>query len=541
MTVLFVAMDEHLSAEILCWLFNENLLFPYYTWIQVGDTLEDLLHVNADCNITKAKRGHIHMKIQSGPSNISNILVSGKNFSGFLQDYREDLREVENIYNLSLAVDQLYSSLMHDQVWAIALAINNSFPELETRNLSIDNYTFGQVDITNVIEEQMSRVNFEGASGDIMFNDQHGVIPTVQIYLISNESKEQLVGLYEHVNDSYNLTLSITSEDVPDDSAPIEYERIDLLTAIVLYLAACLTVLFTTIVLGLLIYFREWPEVKATSLHLSIIIIIGCYLLCIASLFRTTYASFESVIKSNRIHTILVTVDIVCITCGLSVVIIAMFFKLLRVFHIFFNMTMKARILWKTSTLFILIIVLSSWNTLLVLFTFVLSPPQLDFVEQYVLDPSRNLIVKKLGPYSIFKTVNLVSLIITAIYLLMFLMLIVYLAIRMRKIKRNDFKDTKKINLFVAILTITIVMTALTIVPLTLSNNHYIANIVMAVALLIIPNTVSVILFLPKIVPAMRKPRPKRRKLKRGSTFTTSYSWITSTTLLHNNARRQTL
>ena len=541
-TVLFVAIDEQLSAELLCWLYEEDLLYPYYTWIQVGKTLDEILLENTTCStetLRRAKRGHIQMKIQIGPSNISNILVSGKNYSDYLQDYKKDLKQVENIYNLSLAVDKLYSSIMHDQVWAIALAINNSFQELERRNLSIDSYTFGELEITNVIEEQLSRVNFAGASGEIIFNDQHGVIPTVQVFMISNESKELLVGLYQHgkgsENNTYNLTLTIDSNDVPDDAAPIMYIHIHKVTAVFLYITACLTILFSTIVLALLIYFREWSEVKATSPHLSVIIIMGCYLLCIAAIFRTTYAWNQQVIQSNRIHTILVTVDFVCITSGLSVVIITMFFKLLRVFHIFFNMTMKARILWRTSTLFLLILVLSSWNTLLVLFALVFSPPRLGFVNRHKLDPSRNLIVKEMEPYSIFSTVNLAALITTAIYLLMFLMLIVYLAIRMRKIKRNDFKDTKKINLFVAILTVTIVMTALIIVPLTLSNNHYIANIVMVVALLIIPNIVSVILFLPKIIPAMLKPRPKRRTLRRATTYTSSHSQLTSTILLHNN------
>ena len=228
-------------------------------------------------------------------------------------------------------------------------------------------------------------------------------------------------------------------------------------------------------------------------------------------------------IQSNSIYINLVTADIICLSSGLTVVIVATFFKLLRVFHIFFNMKMKLRILWKTFTLAVLILLLSSFNTILVLVTFLFCPPELDFITQHRLNDDRNLTITSKEPYTSFKLTNIIALIIVTVFLLAFLLFIVYLAIRMRKIKRNDFKDTKKVNLFVAVLTITIMLCGSIIVSLTLSHNHYIANIVMAVGLLIIPNSVFIILFLPKLIPAMTKPRPRRR-LTRRQTLSTIYS-----------------
>ena len=530
-TVLIVALSDKLAVELLCRLEQEHLSFPYYTWVHIGKTLSDILLENDTCDmktILRAKRRHIHLKIQSAPSNNSNILVSDNDYSDYLQQYNEDLKRVQNAYNLTLTFDSLYSSLLHDQVWALALALNKSLPELNNRNLSIEDYTIGQQSITNVIEKHLSNLNFAGASGKITFNNKHGVIPTVQVFMITNESVELLVGTYQPIensdsNDTYNLTLLIDQENVTRDAPPIKYVQIHIIAAVILYTAAGLTVLFTTVVLALLLYFREWPQVKATSPYLSVTIIFGCYLLCFAAILRTTYAWNDQVIQSNSTYINLVTADIICLSSGLTVVIVATFFKLLRVFHIFFNMKMKLRILWKTLTLAVLILLLSSFNTILVLVTFLLCPPELDFITRHSLDDDRNLTITSKESYTSFKLTNIIALIIVTVFLLAFLLFIVYLAIRMRKIRRNDFKDTKKVNLFVAVLTITIMLCGSIVVSLTLSHNHYIANIVMAVGLLIIPNSVFIILFLPKLIPAMTKPRPKRR-LTRRQTLSTIYS-----------------
>ena len=163
--------------------------------------------------------------------------------------------------------------LLYDQVWALTLALNNSLPVLESRNLSIDNYIIGQRVITDIIEGHLAKVDFQGASGRIKFSDNHGVQPTVDIYRI-NGSREVLIGSFVPYRISeneviYNLSLTINSSDVPDDEPRVEFIFIPLPVAALVYTAACLTILFTTIVLLLLVYFREWPEVKATSPLLS--------------------------------------------------------------------------------------------------------------------------------------------------------------------------------------------------------------------------------------------------------------------------------
>ena len=174
---------------------------------------------------------------------------------------------VERDYNQSISTDLIYSSILYDQVWALALAINGSLPELKNRNLS--NYGIGQRQITGVIEKHLAELDFQGASGRIMFNNKRGMQATVAIYQI-NGSREVLIGSFapfvtsERVV-SYNLSLSIGSNDVPGDELTVVYTTLSLPGVITLYAIIGIIIVYITIVLILLIYFRKTPELKATS------------------------------------------------------------------------------------------------------------------------------------------------------------------------------------------------------------------------------------------------------------------------------------
>ena len=46
-----------------------------------------------------------------------------------------------------------WASVSYDELWALAMAINNSLPILKSKNLSIDSYTIGDHETTSVIAE----------------------------------------------------------------------------------------------------------------------------------------------------------------------------------------------------------------------------------------------------------------------------------------------------------------------------------------------------------------------------------------------------
>ena len=66
-----------------------------------------------------------------------------------------------------------WASVSHDEIWALAMAINNSFPILKSKNLSIDGYTIGDHETTSVIAEELGKVSFQGASEYVKFANRH--------------------------------------------------------------------------------------------------------------------------------------------------------------------------------------------------------------------------------------------------------------------------------------------------------------------------------------------------------------------------------
>ena len=146
------------------------------------------------CFINKYACGHLFVFVKLTAKSKNTHLVSNETFSKYTTKYRalykKQLQPLFNISSESIPVDTHY----YDQVWAIALAINNYLSELNNRNLSIDNYTIGQPLINAVIEEQMKNLRFQGASGWIEFNQYRSVSTPIEMFWISDNETEGYQG-----------------------------------------------------------------------------------------------------------------------------------------------------------------------------------------------------------------------------------------------------------------------------------------------------------------------------------------------------------
>ena len=525
-TVLFVALSDYQSAELLCLLKKERLYYPSYIWLQVGRILDRILEAGkilnlcAEEDILSVKEGHIGMQIQSAQSNHSEILVSGNNYASFIDKYLADLEKVNKTYSpLIIKRDLIFSNLMYDEVWALALAINDSLPVLDSKNLSIDSYTIGQKTITALIEEQLANVKFQGASGLIEFNANRGVIATVNIYQVLN-SREIIVGSFvpdvvdsHHMVVRYNLSIDIDRSNIPTGQPELRDVVIPLPVAIILNIATAIVLVFTTVVFILLVYYREWPEVKATSPYLSVVMLIGCYLLTFGIIFRTTYNRFWHLWSNDhRVYSFLVTMDSFCSSTGLILLVITVFFKLLRVHHFFSYMTLKLRQMWRTCSMILLILVLSLWIGVGFIAIAIGMPIQPQFLNISVIEGNILVIYRYLEyPGMVKRYLDLA----TALYVAIFLILIVYLAIRTRNIEQKQFKDTKKLNVFVTLLIVAVVSQVAISEILHEENWYWVSILLTSFISLFIPLSVFIVLLLPKLIPSMRKPKPRRRPSRR--------------------------
>ena len=528
-TVVFVAMNDRLAAQLLCQLQRERLTYPGYIWVQIGKRLNRIteafnLTACEKDDLIRAKEGHIQLDIRAAPSNVSELLVSGERYSEYRMKYNESFQMLKKEYSMEeVTYDTMYSNLLYDQVWALALALNNSVTILKSRDLSIENYTIGQPEITHIIEKELAKVTFQGASGKIMFNEKREVQAIVDIYQV-NGSKEVLVGSFvPHATSNnevtYNLTLIIDENDVPDDEPEVVYVLLPVPAAAVLFSAAGLTILIISTVLILLIYFREWPEVKATSPFLSTIMFLGCYLLSVGVMFRTScgVTRFD---KDSGVYGILISMANFCESLGLTLLVATTFFKLLRVHHFFSNMTLKLKHMWKSCSLLFLALSLSLLISSTFIIVDIVFPVHPSYFNQSEI--VKNVLIHRktlqLFP-AVLNTPRYVAFGFVLTYNVFFLVCILYLAFRTRKIEQKRFKDTKKINIFVVLLVVTLTLQFTLSIPLSLSHHYWQGNFVFSVSNLFLALSVLVILFLPKLLPSMFKPKPpiRRRSTRRSS------------------------
>ena len=126
---------------------------------------------------TKAGHGNIylHVPIQTKPD-LSTNLVSNTSYRTYRMRLAKEFRKVKKSYGIHKRMHRPYlrwASVSHDEMWALALAINNSLPILKSKNLSIDSYKIGEHETTSVIAEELAKLNFQGASGHVKFTNRH--------------------------------------------------------------------------------------------------------------------------------------------------------------------------------------------------------------------------------------------------------------------------------------------------------------------------------------------------------------------------------
>ena len=117
---------------------------------------------------------------------------------------------------------------------------------------------------------------------------------------------------------------------------------------------------------------------------------------------------------------------------------------------------------------------------------------------------------------------DLISVGIMVAYMIFILIVTSSVAFRTRKIRHNNFKDTKKINIFISLTIVASFFLYTFHVVLTEMNYEPIANIILIMAQFALPTLCQFILFTPKVVPVLLE------KLKHSisfSSFTKLPSW----------------
>ena len=134
--VLLIALTRRHTAEFLCKLEEKGLVYPAFTMIHLDKIPKYLLKKPAcnKTNLIKVHQGHIYLQIPTNTIENSQILVSGSSYRAYKQKVKSELKKVSSFYGANMTYGlRRWASISHDEIWALALAINNSLPILKSK------------------------------------------------------------------------------------------------------------------------------------------------------------------------------------------------------------------------------------------------------------------------------------------------------------------------------------------------------------------------------------------------------------------------
>ena len=360
--IVFVLGGKEISRKVLCVAFHRDLLYPnyqyYFSELALGDFLTDVtvslpgstLKCSHSEDIRKAIVGNVLGSFVSNRRDTLSTLVNNATYRDFYRNYLNTLYDhlirngqlnyyLENSFFPAQDLEH-YQSNFYDSVWALALALNSSIPRLESElGASLDDYAYGNNDMTAVIRSELLKVAFKGASGFIdlrvRINTKIALYAALeQEFSLGNTIVRLLPGaLYNGTAEIINSSYFIPSEF--DQKVVGPNIRVEAAVFCVIAMVAAVLLFFQVVNI-------KWVDLKAmkvTSPALNHLIFLGCYLYLVSVLFL----SFDKYIGSEYpiLYSVKCSGFVGCETFAFTLIFGTICMKSWRVLRIFSNPSIK--------------------------------------------------------------------------------------------------------------------------------------------------------------------------------------------------------
>ena len=492
--ITFVLLPALEASELICAAYLQGLTWSSYAWIVADRSREDLF-LSTQCDTQSKVMATEHILLiqnQLEPDSDSD-LVSGRRYSDNCSEYLS----TQAFHPKPSLHSDLYSNVLYDSVWAFALALNSSLDILCEMNMSLKDYSPSNFTPTNgriadVIEKELSQITYCGVRGLVKFDNSREVKLAVEILQIRNTTT-LCIGHYDPVAGGVHIKLDSLGT-FPDDDLSRVYQLYPVSVTVVLSTIIVLCIVFTTAMLVLFIYYRNEPEIKASSYHLSFCMFLGCYSLLIGTLMHTLVSGL---ILNGPARPAACIMIVATTSIGLDLVLATLFAKMLRVYRIFtyFGRTGKA---WSDRVLLLVIFVIVSGKILLLTVWFAVDTHALEDVETYqkeALPPYYEVVQQCRSEYLTFWSSSLF------VYSGIILTVLLVLAFKTRKITRENFKDTKKVNAYILCLVIIICLFFSLWWILRTANQPLAGILILGAGYGMAPMFCQLFLFAPKTIP----------------------------------------
>ena len=493
--------NDDQNALCLCEAHQREFLYPGHVFIlrYHEKIVENILKASTVCSedeLLHAMEGVILMDYRLYVDD-DTTLFSGWSYDEFRGRYADELDEFASEINETLSVN-LYANSFYDQVWTFALALNNSIPLIGSKNFSLSDYTIGNTrEISSIFRHELMNLSFQGASGWIKFNKENEIPSFVNIFQVINGTPT-LVAIYNPIMQNVTFLRDI-QENIPDDMFDTIYMLLpNWLVGSILTAQAILFCLITTNTL-LLVLWRKEKEIKAMSPVLSVLMIIGCYLLWAAPIILMVYRTV--VIKNMMALTFLCNLK-AWLLVGSDFIFATLLIRMLRIQHIFRakQMTVMSNY-WLDKYLFMYIIAICAGKLILLTVLTAANPTHPHVSKQYVVPVNVHRLPYYRATVYCSSSSPQVWLALTLFYSGVVLFMVMLLAIMTRHIKKGVYKDTKKVNVFIFSVVLSLAITLLLWFVFLESGTETGVNITEWLASFSISTLCQACIFVPKLLP----------------------------------------
>ena len=356
------------------------------------------------------------------------------------------------------------------------------------------------VSISKTVHHNMSGDGFNPYA-DLLYNSVRALISSTDNMPFADLNPDRSkVYIYHNLNGTANLTgiydgTSLTLTNVSE----ITFTDYDLPTVtkglLPPYLLSLpiLSFLFNTILLVLYIVYRNEPDIKSTSVSLSMLMFTGCYL-------QMVFIICDVLFDQYRVGLCILRIWLSAAGLSLPLITTTLLIKMLRVYHIFTTLKLlKQSIKCKDYTLVVyIVLILLPLITLLTLRS-VIHPSYK--VEIFIEHPGFIEIEQSCdGEYSfIWYT-------FTEVYGCILSAVTVIVAVKSRKIRYAHFKDTKSVNLLTFLILIIVTgFFSYTYTFYFIDPFGFLVKLVIYVSHMLIVTACQTTLFVPRIWSLVRK------------------------------------
>ena len=456
--VIFVFAGQEAARNILCVAYNKSKIFPTHQWIFTERSMSDFnesISVNhISCSkeeMMKALNGVILSEFQFERRDNDTELISSITLDDYEEKYDEyferHLRERGiDESNITVGAKQ-YALSYFDAVWALALSLNSSLEELDEQNLTLIQYCYNRSNtcaserIGDVIRAHIEALKFEGMSGTIEYdNETRSISPSIGVKVTQINSDHKAVLLCLHENQSMSCNTSFNNEmnvGIINDRFIPTIRKPPFGLGVFILIVAFVTLIAVAFLQLLFLYHSDKRSIKASSPALSNLIFSGNYISLVGVLSYTSKETFVESVHQKHVHYgVLCSTVMWCNVFAITLVFGTLCVKTWRIYRIF-GFFRQGRVRYASDGILISFIVLLLLLDLVYLLAWnLITPWRISNDNSTSGDHVINLYTCNCDNL-IYWLVPLVA------YKGVLAVVVVYLSILIRRIKRKEFDFSK--------------------------------------------------------------------------------------------------